>query len=115
MKCIIAFLVLLSFVVCPPIIDRAIPAEEAFSDIKKKILECIVKNEKASPELRNYAQENINNGYKETLILSKFRQNEVDRLIIRQCRRNSFVLTSKQRAHNLKIVPKEDIKPKITK
>ncbi len=54
----------------------------------------------------------MNNGYKETLILSKYRQNEVDRLIIRQCRRKAFILTSKQRAPNLKTVSKEDIKPK---
>ena len=115
MKYIIAFLFLITFVVCPPTIERAIPAEEAFTDIKKKILECIVNDEKASPELKNYAQENLDKGLKETLILTKYRQNEVDRLIIRQCRRKAFVLTSKQKAHNLKIVPKEDIKPKITK
>ena len=112
MKYIIAFLFLITYVVCPPTAERAIPAEEAFSEIKKKILECIVNDEKTSPELRNYATENLNNGYKETLILSKYRQNEVDRLIIRQCRRKAFILTSKQRAPNLKTVSKEDIKPK---
>ena len=113
MKYIIAFLVLITFVVCPPVADRAIPAEEAFTEIKKSILECIANDEKASPELKNYANENLNNGYKETLIFSKYRQNEVDRLIIRQCRRKAFILTSKQRMKNLKIANKEDIKPRI--
>ena len=112
MKYIIAFLVLITFVVCPPTVDRAIPAEEAFSDIKKNILECIVNDTKASPELRNYAQESLNNGFKETLVLSKYRQNESDRLIIRQCRRKAFVLTAKQKAQKLKIVTKEDLKLK---
>ena len=66
-------MVLFTFVVCQITINREIPDEETFSDLKKKILECIVENEKTSPELRYCPQENLNNCYKETVILSKYR------------------------------------------
>ena len=96
MKFVLAIIVLISYVLCQPEVAKPIPAEEAFTEIKKSILECISQDEKTSPELRNYALENLNNGYKETLIFSNYRQNEVDRLIIRQCRRKAFLFTSKK-------------------
>ncbi len=96
MKYVLMFLVIISFVFCGPP-QQAVPAEEAFSEIKKNILECVSKDERASAELKNYALENLNNGYKETLVFSKYRQNETDRLVIRQCRRNAFLFTTKKR------------------
>ena len=110
MKFIILFLFLISLVFSEPEVLKAIPAEEAFTEIKKSILECISKDEKASPELRNYAQENLNNGYKETLIFTKYKQNETDRLIIRQCRRKAFLFTSKRAHEKLEVVREEDIR-----
>ena len=97
MKYIIAFIVLISLVFCEPPVGNAIPAEEAFTEIKKNILECIVQSEKASPEMKKYATENLNAGYKEQLNLSQFRNNEADRLVIRQCRRQAFVYTYKNK------------------
>ena len=115
MKYIIAFLALITFICCQAQVPvhHAIPAEEAFVEIKKSILECIIKSDKASQELKNYAVENVNNGYKETLLLSNFRNNESDRLVIRQCRRQAFLNTSKKRIKPLPLVPKEQIKPKV--
>ena len=95
MKYVLAFLVVICAVLCEPQ-PKAIPAEEAFTEIKKNILECVVKDERASADLKNYAQENLNNGYKETLIFSKYKQNDTDRLVIRQCRRNAFLFTTKK-------------------
>ena len=109
---IIAFVVLTSLVLNQPV-GKAIPAEEAFIEIKKSILDCILKSDKASEALKDYANENVKNGYKETLLLSKFRENESDRLVIRQCRRQAFLNTSKKRIKPLPLVPKEQIKPKV--
>ena len=96
MKFVFAFLVVICVVFCEPL-HKAIPAEDAFIEIKKNILECVAKDERVSPELKNYAQENLNNGYKETLIFSKYKQNDTDRLVIRQCRRNAFLFTTKKK------------------
>ena len=108
---LIAFVALTSLVLNQPV-GKAIPAEEAFIEIKKSILDCILKSETASVELKEYANENVNNGYRETLLLSKFRDNETDRLVIRQCRRKAFLNTSKKRIQPLPLVPNEQLKPK---
>ena len=92
MKYIIGLLVLISLVTCePPVIGQVIPAEEAFTEIKKKILECISQEGTASEELRQYASVQLSTGYKETLNFAKYRENEVDKEVIRQCRRKSFI------------------------
>ena len=110
MKFLLTLLFLISLAFCDPEIGKAIPAEEVFTEIKKNILECISKEERASPELRNYALENLINGYKETLIFSQHRQNEIDRLVIRQCRRKAFLLSSKRASDKLRLVPEGEIK-----
>jgi hypothetical protein len=92
MKYIIGLLVLISLVTCePPVIGQVIPAEEAFTEIKKKILECISADATASEELRQYASVQLSTGYKEALNFAKYRENEVDKEVIRQCRRKSFI------------------------
>ena len=96
MKYIIAFLVLISLVICEPQVGQVIPAEEAFTEIKKKILECIEKETTASAELRQYASTMLSTGYKETLNFAKYRENETDKEIIRQCRRKSFIYSVKK-------------------
>ena len=108
---IITFIALTSLVLNQPV-GKAIPAEDAFIEIKKSILDCILKSETTSEELKNYANENISNGYKETLLLSRFRDNEKDRLVIRQCRRKAFLNTSKKRLKPLPLVSNEQLKPK---
>ena len=55
-----------------------------------------MKDERASFELKNYALENLSNGCEETLNFSKYKQNDTDTLVIRQCRRNAFLFTSKK-------------------
>ena len=117
MNYIIPFLALLTFVCCQPEVPvhHAIPAEETFVEIKKTILNCINEDDKASPELKEYVKGYLASDMKEPLLLTKYRQNETDRLIIRQCRRKSFTYSSKTRMKNLQIARKEDIKPKIHK
>ena len=96
MKFILAILVLLSYVLSQPQKARPMLAENNLREIKKSILKCVSQNEKASPELKNYALENLNKDYKETLILSNYMQNEADRLIIRQCRRKSYLVDAQK-------------------
>ena len=96
MKYIIAFIVLISFVFCEPPVARAIPAEEAFTEIKKKILECITKSENTSPEMKQYANDALLSGFKEALNLSQFRKQDPDRSIIRQCRREALSYNSRK-------------------
>ena len=97
MKYIIVFLVLISLAFCQPSTGKTIPKEEeVFADMKKLILECIIKSEKASPEMKKYAAENLNAGPNETLNLAQFINNESDRFIIRQCKREAFLLATKK-------------------
>ena len=106
MKFLIIFF-LICFVLSEPLQNKIFPAEEAFSVIKKNLLECITKDEKASEGLKKYAQDNLNSGYKETLFLTKYKENETDRLIIRQCRRMAFLSTSKNRMKTMTMVPRQ--------
>ena len=97
MKILIFFLVLLTYTLCQSPFAQAIPAEEAFKEIKKAILECISKEETATPELKQYANENLNSDMKERLDFTKYRENESDKKIIRDCRRKAFIVTNKAR------------------
>ena len=109
MKFLILLFALISFVLNGPTL---IPVEDAFVEIRKNILECIAKDDKISDELKKYVNDNLNNGYKETLNFSKFRENEFDNTVIRLCRRKATIFTSRKRIKPLSI-PKEQIKPKI--
>ena len=114
MKYIISFIVLISLAFCEPPLGNAIPAEEHFVQMKKNILDCIVKSDKASAELKEYATEYLNTGHKDQLKLYQFRNNEADRLVIRKCRREAFSVKSKRRPpEGLKIVSKDKIKPRM--
>jgi hypothetical protein len=94
MRYIIAFLILITFVFCAPDTDKEISVND---EIKKSILECIVNNEKTTPKLRNYVKEILNNDIKEDLLLTKYRQNDADRIIIRQCRKKAYLSTIKEK------------------
>ena len=93
MRYIIYFIILITFIFCSPDADKTITVED---EIKKSILECIVNNEKTSQILRNYVNEILSNGYKEDLLLTKYRQNDADRIIIRQCRKKAYLSTLKK-------------------
>ena len=93
MRYIFYFIILISFIFCSPNTDKTITVED---EIKKSILECIVNNEKTSQILRNYVNEILSNGYKEDLLLTKYRQNDADRIIIRQCRKKAYLSTLKK-------------------
>ena len=97
MKFIIAFLVFISLVFCQPhsVVEKT--SDEFYAKMKQSILDCIKKADNASPELQKYIKE-LPTDSKEPLILSKFAtKNESDRLLIRRCRRESFLTISKER------------------
>ena len=92
MKYLFFLLGLLSLSLCEaPPKTKLIAAEDAFVDIKKGILQCIVKEEGASAELKKYAEEKLNTDLKDSLSLYKFRQTDGDRDAIRKCRRQAFI------------------------
>ena len=90
MKYIFTFIALISLILCQSYFDDRIKRIEELNVIKKNILECISKEDKASPELKKYATENLVSGYKETLIFGLFKDNENDRNIIKICRRKAL-------------------------
>ena len=49
---------------------------------------------------------------KETLLLSRYQQNETDRNIIRLCRRKAFIYTSKKAFIAPPLADPKDVKPK---
>ena len=93
MKYITFCLLLITFVVCDKkkSILNPLSIDEVFPELKKKLLECISKNENASDNLKNYANENLNSGLKEPLNFSTFKLVETDRVIIRKCRRETLL------------------------
>lgn len=64
--------------------------------IKKYLFDYLSQEPKASPELRNYANQMIKSEYKDPLTLYKF-QNDTDRLIIKRCKRKAFLEATKQK------------------
>ena len=77
--------------------------EDVFPALKKSLLECISKSETASEELKNYANENLTKELKNHLQLSQFKILETDKLVIRKCRRETF-LQNKKAAPKLELV-----------
>lgn len=101
MKFLFAFFALFSLALCEP---AALPAEEAFKEVKKSLVDCISKEEAASAELKNYADDIINQDYTIRLDFAKFKENESDKNIIRQCRRKAFLFSSKERPRPVTMV-----------
>ena len=99
MKYVITFLALIAFISCQPKVPahHVIPSGEAFIEIKKTILNCINEDDRASPELKEYVKGYLASDMKEPLLLTKYRKNDTDRIIIRQCRRKSFLYASKSK------------------
>ena len=92
MKTLYLFLALLSLALCEgPPKTKLIGIEDAFVDVKKKILDCIIKSETASEELKKYATDFLATDLKESLNLKKFRENANDKDVIRKCRRDAFI------------------------
>ena len=92
MKYLYLFLALLSLTLCDaPPRSKLIAVEDAFIDVKKKILECISKSETASAELKKYATDFLATDLKESMNLHKYRENPSDKEVIRTCRREAFI------------------------
>ena len=88
---VILILSLISILFCsPPPRDR-FRNEESLTKLKRGILECIIKEETSSTDLKKYAEEMLTKDFKEELNLKQFRENETDRSIIRKCRREAFI------------------------
>ncbi len=67
--------------------------------IKKYLFDYLSQESKASPELRNYANQMIKSEYKDPLTLHKF-QSDSDRLIIKDCKRKAFQEAMKSKTEN---------------
>ena len=92
MKFILLFLALFSLSLCDaPPRNKIIAVEDAFTDIKKRILECISKSESASADLKKYATDFLATDLKESMNLHKFREDPTDKEVIRKCRRDAFI------------------------
>ena len=88
------FLILLSlfyFTFCANSkIKRKIAVTDTFIGIRKNLLECIVKTENASPELKQYASDFLKTDLKGDLNLGQFRTNQIDNDVLKKCRREIF-------------------------
>ena len=57
----------------------------------KKILDCIIKSESVSDELKKYATDFPSTDLKESMNLKKFNENVNDNDVLRKCRRDAFI------------------------
>ena len=91
MKCFIIILSLFYFSFCDfPKIKREIAVTDTFIGIRKNLLECIVKTESASSELKQYASDFLKTDLKGDLNLGQFRTNPTDNDVLKKCRREAF-------------------------
>ena len=100
MKYFILLLALFAIVLCDKKpVATAVPAEEAFVSIKKKLIDCLEQSEKASSTLKDYAKEVASKEYKEKLKFQDLNLEQSDKDVVRECRRKAFLFT---RRRNLK-------------
>ena len=101
MKYLYLFLALLSLSFCEaPPKTPIIGIEDAFVDIKKRILDCLIKSETASEELKKYATYFLATDLKESLNFKIFRENPNDKEVIRKCRRDAFIQDTVRKPKN---------------
>ena len=101
MKYFILLLALFAVTLCEKKtpVATAIPAEEAFVSIKKKLVACLEQSEKASTTLKDYAKQVASKEYKEKLKFQELNLEQSDKEVVRECRRKAFMFT---RRRNLK-------------
>ena len=104
MKYIILLFALFTLALCETkkTVATAIPAEEAFISVKKKLITCLENSQEASSTLKEYAKQVAKNEYKDKLKFSELGLGESDKNIVRQCRRKAFMFTRR----NLKLKKK---------
>ena len=90
MKYILILLSLFALTLCAPKLAREIAVTDTFIGIRKNLLECIVKTETASSELKNYASDFLKTDLKGDLNLGQFRTNQIDNDVLKKCRRETF-------------------------
>lgn len=88
MKNVLIFILLVVLIVCPP---SAINREERYKrmhEIKKQMIECILKNEYISEDLKKEIEGNNDNDFRKIFNISNLK--EGDREIIKDCRTQFF-------------------------
>ena len=113
MKTLYLLLALITLTLCEDAPKtKLIGVEDAFVEVKKRILECITKSETASAELKKYATDFLATDLKESLNLKKFRENTNDKDVIRKCRRDAFLKDTMRKpinsvSHNKRFLAKK--------
>ena len=94
MKWAIYFICFISIILCQSRTfgkDRIIKDDKESHEIKKIILECILEDSETSKDLKEYADESLKNKDKKQILhFEKYRNNENDSDIIKQCRKKAF-------------------------
>ena len=86
--------------------------DEMLPQYKKRLLKCILENDKISESLKKYATENLENDLNKPLNFLQFKSALEDMTIIRKCRKDLFVIDrqAKRAAPQVKIVEKAELK-----
>ncbi len=90
MKNFLCFIALIACVLCA---SKKTPGERDpnfRNEIRENIIECILKNEGISETLKNHLEEEKNGDPRVPLHFNKIELTDSERLIIRNCRRETF-------------------------
>ena len=90
MKSVLIFLVLMVFVVCPPPHFNIEERMKRRREFQNNMVDCIVKSEGVSAELKKKIEDNKEEDLRKILHLYLTKLDTSDREIIRKCRRELF-------------------------
>ena len=88
----IIIFIIITLVESPDIPIEAYNIKDSFKKSKQSLVECILRNSRSSPNLKKYARDVSNNINNEILNFERFRNDESDNNIIKQCRRQTFFI-----------------------
>ena len=90
MKSVLVFLVLMVFVVCPPPFFNAEERMKRRREFQQNMVDCIVKSEGVSAELKQKIEDNKEDDIRKILHLYITKLDSSDREIIKNCRKELF-------------------------
>ncbi len=88
MKSVLIFILLIVLIVCPPSVINREERHKRMYEIKKQMIECVLKNEYISEDLKTEIKGNNDNDLRKIFNISNLE--EGDREIIRDCRTKFF-------------------------
>ena len=90
MKAFLVFLIMMVFVVCPPPHFHAEERLKRRREFQKNMVDCILKSEGVSAELKKKIEDNKEEDLRKILHLYLTKLDSSDREIIRKCRKELF-------------------------